>query len=213
MKINTPKALILFLGLAALFWGCAPKQLPPVILSSSPPPEIKLPDGDALFSEAEALYMEDALYAALEKYAEYLDFFPQGSLADAALYKMGLIFACAEDYEKARAAYDELIAKFPESPLALEAMIDTLDLNNQQGKYADTIHAALRIPEESLSSSQIFRKYDLVGDAYMQVNAPEDAFYFYSANFRRAAEPEKDQALKKVKHAVDQLNEFISPAF
>ena len=166
-----------------------------------------MPDGDAIFSEAEERYMDDALDAALGNYAKYLDFYPEGPLADAALYKMGLIFTCQEDFEKARAAYEALIERFPESPLTLEAMIEVLGNNNQQGKYADTIQDAFRIPEDALLSSQLFRKYDLVGDAYMQVNAPEDAVYFYSANFRRATAPEKDRALEKFRLAAEQLNE------
>ena len=201
------QALIIFLALVVLFWGCAPKQRPPVIQPPTQPPEIELPDGDVIFSEAEELYMSDALEAALARYADYLEYYPEGPLADAALHKRGLIYACEEDFEKARLTYEKLIESFPESPLAIEAMIDILEINNQQGKFADTIHDAVRIPEESLFSSQLFRKYDLVGDAYMQVNAPEDAFYFYSANFRRAAEPEKEQTLKKVKDAAEQLNE------
>jgi len=207
MKIKKTRPLIIFLSLALLFWGCARQQLPPVILTPTQPPEIELPDGDAIFSKAEELYMRDDLDAALGKYAKYLDFYPEGPLADAALYKMGLIFTCAEDFDKARVAYEELIDRFPESPLALDAMIEVLDNNNQQGKFAETIHDAFRIPEDSLLSSQLFRKYDLVGDAYMRMNAPEDAFYFYSANFRRAAEPEKERALKKVRLAAEQLNE------
>jgi ABC-type branched-subunit amino acid transport system substrate-binding protein len=207
MKINKTRLLIILLSLALLFWGCARKQLPPVILTPTQPPEIELPDGDAIFSEAEERYMSDDLDAALGNYSKYLDFYPEGPLADAALYKMGLIFTCVEDFEKAQVAYEELIEKFPESPLALEAMIEVLDNNNQQGKYAETIHDAFRIPEDALLSSQLFRKYDLVGDAYMQVNAPEDAFYFYSANFRRAMAPEKERALKKVRLAAEQLNE------
>jgi len=207
MNINTTKALIILLSLALLFWGCARQQLPPVIQTPTQPPEIELPDGDAIFSEAEERYMDDALDAALRNYAKYLDFYPDGPLADAALYKMGLIFSCKEDFENARVAYEDLIARFPESPLALEAMIEVLANNNQQGKYADTIHDAFRIPEDALLNSQLFRKYELVGDAYMQVNAPEDAVYFYTANFRRATEPEKERALKKFKLAAEQLNE------
>jgi branched-chain amino acid transport system substrate-binding protein len=204
MKRN---ALITFLVLAILFWGCARKQLPPVILAPTQPAEIELADGDAIFSEAEELYMNDALDEAVEKYADYLDIYPEGPLADAALYKIGLIYTCTEDFEKARRTYDELIETFPESPLAVEAMIEIMDINNQQGAFADTINDAFRIPEESLFSSQLFRKYDLLGDAYMQVNAPEDAFYFYSANYRRVAGPAKERVLKKIKAAAAQLNE------
>ncbi len=201
------KALITFLALAVLFWGCARQQLPPVILTPAQPPEIELPDGDAIFSEAEELYVNEALDAALQKYATYLEFYPEGPLAEAALYKTGLIYACKEDFEQARLTYEELIEIHPESPLAVEAMIEILDINNQQGKFTDTIDDAIRIPEESLFRSQLFRKYDLLGDAYMQVNAPEDAFYFYNANYRRATGPEKGHVLKKVKDAVAQLRE------
>jgi branched-chain amino acid transport system substrate-binding protein len=208
MKMKPTRSLIMLLSLALLFWGCARKQLPPVILTPAQPPAVELPDGDAIFSEAEERYLDDALDAALGDYLKYLDFYPEGPLADAALYKMGLIFTCQEDFEKARAAYEELIARFPESPLVLEAMIEVLDNNNQQGKYADTIHDAFRIPEDVLISSQLFRKYDLVGDAYMQVDAPEDAVYFYSANYRRATGPEKERALEKFRLAAEQLNEL-----
>ena len=200
------KALIIFLALAVLFWGCAPKQLP-VIVPPAPPPEVELPDGDAIFSEAEELFRKDALDAALERYADYLEYYPEGPLADAALYKRGLIYACQEDFENARPAYEKLIETHPESPLATEAMIDILDIDNQEGKFPQTIEDAVRIPEDSLFSSQLFRKYDLLGDAYLQVNAPEDAFYFYSANYRRAAESEKEPLLEKVKGAAAQLNE------
>jgi len=200
------KALIIFLALAVLLWGCAPKQLP-VIVPPAPPTEIELPDGDAIFSEAEELFRKDALNAALERYADYLDIYPEGPLVDAALYKRGLIYACQEDFENARLAYEKVIETHPESPLATEAMIDILGIDNQEGEFSQTIEDAVRIPEDSLFSSQLFRKYDLLGDAYMQVNAPEDAFYFYSANYRRAAESEKEPLLEKVKGAAAQLNE------
>ena len=149
--------LITFLALAILFWGCAQKQLPPVILTPTQPPEIELPDGDAIFSEAEDLYLDNAFDEALKKYAEYLEFYPEGPLADAALFKIGLIYACDEDFENARLSYDKLIAAYPNSPLAIEAMIEILDINNQQGKFADTIRIcdpnSGRIPFQSASVS------------------------------------------------------------
>lgn len=201
------KAFITFLALAILFWGCAQKQLPPVILTPTQPPEIELPDGDVIFSEAEGLYLDDALDDALKKYAEYLEFYAEGPLADAALFKIGLIYACDEDFENAQRTYNELIATHPNSPLAVEAMIEILDINNQQEKFADTIRYAIQIPEESLFSSQRFRKYDLLGNAYLQTGAPEDAFYFYNANYRQADEPEKARVLEKLKETAAQLNE------
>ena len=201
------KVFITFLALALLFWGCARRQPPVVILPPMPTPEIEFADSDALFSRAEEAYLNGALDEALGTYAEYLEYYPEGPLADAALYNMGFIYACTEEFEKARLAYDELIETHPDSPLALAAMVEILSINNQQGKFTDTIDDARRIPEELLFNEQLVRKYDLLGDAYMQENAPEDAFYFYSANYRKAAAREKLAALQKVKQAAERMND------
>jgi len=201
------KNIIIFLALAIIFWGCAQKQVPLTILTPAQPPEIELPSGDTLFSEAEALYLDEALDEALRKYTVYIDLYPDAPLVDAALYKTGLIHTCKEDFENAEFTYTKLIAAFPDSPLALEAMIEMLDIYNRQERYADTIRFSFDIPEEDLVDSQLFRKYNLLGDAYMGVNAPGDALYFYSTIYHQAGEYEKERMLEKMKYVLALLNE------
>jgi len=200
------KYFITLLVIVFSLWGCAQKYVPPKILTPIEPPEIEIPSGDQLFSEAEDLYLKEFFVKALNRYMTYVDLYKEGPLADAALIKIGSIYTHYEDFDNARSAYRRLISIYPDSPLVLDAMIETLDTYNRQEKYRDTINYSFDIPEETLSSSQMFRKYNLIGDAYMGVDSPADAFYFYSRVYHRAGEFEKNRMLEKMKTVLSQLN-------
>ncbi|MCG6911859.1 MAG: penicillin-binding protein activator [Deltaproteobacteria bacterium] len=198
---------VLFSLLSLIIWGCAKPSVPPVILTPTQPPGAELLSGEAVFSQAEELFLKKSFDEAMEKYRAYLEWYPEGPLADAALYKIGSIQTYREDLDGALATYQTLVESYPESPLTREAMIEVLDIYNRQGRYTDAIDFAFKIAENDLSESQLLRKYVLLGDAHMGVGTPEDAFYFYSAAYRLAGDFEKERLLEKVKAAVAGLRE------
>jgi len=212
LKLTYSFTLLVFM---LFLWSCAQKQVapenrppaaPPEIQTPIKPPEVILPSGDQIFSEAEDLYMKSSFQKAIDKYETYVALYPRGPLADAALSKIGVIHTGLKAYDSARAVYAQLISEYPDSPFKPDAMIETLDTYNQQEKYTETVKFAFEIPEDNLSINQMFRKYELVGDAYAGIQVPSDAFYYYSVVYQQAGGFEKNRIMEKIKSVSAELS-------
>ncbi len=189
-----PIRIIFFVTGVLFLWACVPKMAP-----------VRLDPADALFSRAEKMLQAESYPEALDAYSEYLERFPDRPMADAALMKIGSVYAIFGDNDKARNAYERLIIEYPESIFVPDARIEILTMFYNQGYYEDVIDQAADLIEVSVSGVHLLRAYMLLGNTYMAIGAPRDAVYYYIMAIRQAGEPEKETILITLKNAVRQL--------
>jgi branched-chain amino acid transport system substrate-binding protein len=189
-----PIRIIFFVTAVLFLWACVPKMAP-----------VRLDPADALFSRAEKMLQAESYPEALDAYGEYLERFPDRPLADAALMKLGSVYAILGDNEKARSAYERLIAEYPESIFVPDAGIEMLTTYYNQGYYEDVITEAADLIEVFVSGAHLLRVYVLLGDTYMAIGAPKDAVYYYILAVSQAGEPEKETILITLKDALQHL--------
>ncbi len=186
---------IIFFVIGVLFlWACVPKMAP-----------VRLDPGDALFSRAEKMLQAESYPEALDAYSEFLEKYPDRPLADAALMKIGSVYAILGDNEKARNAYERLMAEYPESIFVPDARIEILTTYYHQGYYEEVIAQAADLIEVLVSRGQFLRVYGLLGDTYMALGAPKDAVYYYILAIGQAEAPEKEPLLITLKDALRHL--------
>jgi ABC-type branched-subunit amino acid transport system substrate-binding protein/TolA-binding protein len=196
--MKTNRTIILLLILWAI-GACA--QKPPV--STEPVP---VGVEDELFVTGENLYAAEDYSAALAAYEAYLSQYPDRPFAPAALMKMGKINTTLGNYAEARHAFRRLISEYPQSPFNPDAQVDILLTFYLQGDYRAVIEQAPEILWSVTSNSHIFRTYALVGDAYLAIGSPMEAFQYYGEAARLATEPEQEAIDQKVKAAIAQLD-------
>jgi len=189
-----------------LVWACASKQPLPPPLKPSLPPEVETIDYENTFLEAEALFAEQSFEDALGKYDFYIQHQPDGVHADIALMRMGNIHVRLSAYESARNTYRILLERYPQSPLVPDTMIAMLDTYVREGKYEDVIRYSFEIPDRQLTPTQRLKKETMTGDAYLAMDSPVDAFYFYSLVYDQSPPLLKDQTLEKLKKVLPHLN-------
>ena len=177
-----------------------------LLLKPSLPPEVETIDYENMFLEAEALFAEQSFEDALAKYGFYIQHQPDGVHADTALKRMGDIHLQLGAYESARNAYRILLERHPQSPLVPDAMIAMLDTYAREGKYEDLIRYSFEIPDRQLTPAQRLKKETMTGDAYLAMDSPVDAFYFYSLVYDQSPPLLKDQTLQKLKEVLPHLN-------
>ncbi len=189
-----PIRIIFFVTGVLFLWACVPKMAP-----------VRLDPADALFSRAEKMLQAESFQEALDAYSEYLERFPDRPMADAALMKIGSVYAIFGDNEKSRNAYERLIAEYPESIFVPDARIEILTTYYNQGYYEEVIAQAADLIEVLVSGGHLLRVYVLLGDTYMALGAPKDAVYYYILAIGQAGEPEKETLLITLKDALRHL--------
>ncbi len=196
MKANRITILFLILWIIG---ACA--QKPPV--STEPAP---MGAEDALFVTGETLFEAEDYPAALEAYEAYLRQYPERPLAPAALMKIGKINTLLGNYAEARRAYRRLIAEYPQSPFNPDAQVDILLTFYLQEDYRAVIEQAPEVLWSIESKPHIFRTYALVGDAYLAMGSPMEAFQYYGEAERLASQLEQEAIDQKIKAAIAQLD-------
>ena len=189
-----PIRIIFFVTAVLFLWACVPQMAP-----------VRLDPADALFSRAEKMLQAESYPEALDAYGEYLERFPDRPLADAALMKLGSVYAILGDNEKARNAYERLIAEYPESIFVPDAGIEILTTYYNQGYYEEVIAQAADLIEVLVSGGHFLRVYVLLGDTYMAIGAPKDAVYYYILAVSQAGAPERETILITLKDALRHL--------
>ncbi len=189
-----PIRIIFFVTGVLFLWACVPKMAP-----------VRLDPADALFSRAEKMLQAESYPEALDAYSEYLERFSDRPMADAALMKIGSVYAIFGDNEKSRNAYERLIAEYPESIFVPDARIEILTTYYNQGYYEEVIAQAADLIEVLVSGGHLLRVYVLLGDTYMAIGAPKDAVYYYILAIGQAGEPEKETLLITLKDALRHL--------
>lgn len=198
MKAKRILQLLLAVVLAGL-WACAPR---PVV---TPGPETAAgPRG--LFLAAQQHYENQEYDAALAAYRSYLERFPEGADADEALLQIGRVFLVRRDYPQARAAFNQVVRKAPDSSAAMEAKIGILEADYGAQRYDRVVELASRLLEEKLSSRSTARVYEILGDTYVAMQLPEDAVYFYNMGAKKADADRKTQLRGKLQVAIQLLD-------
>ncbi|MFP4057528.1 MAG: tetratricopeptide repeat protein [Candidatus Brocadiia bacterium] len=94
---------------------------------------------EALRREAEALVARRELYVAVKVLQSMLARFPEGPQATYALYRLGTCYLWMDDYEEAAEAFAEVLERWPDSELALQACLRMARCNFLRGQPGQSI--------------------------------------------------------------------------
>jgi branched-chain amino acid transport system substrate-binding protein len=196
--MKTCHIIILFYFLL-VFSACV--QKPPVTTEPAP-----IGVEDELFAAAEKMFEFQDYPQSLEAYRAYVNRYPDRPLAPAALMKIGKINSILGHYVESRRAYNRLISEYPRSSFNPDARVEILFTLYQEGAYSAVIEQASDVLRSLDSASHIFRTYALVGDAYLALGSPADAFKYYVEASQISSGLEKEAITQKIKASVAQLD-------
>jgi len=155
-----------------------------------------------LFDSAEQKYQGEAYQKALLLYQTYLEQFPDSEMAPAALLKVGMISVYLEQYEKAIHVFSQVQKRYPHSPYAREAGVGRLAVYYKTGEYEQVTIYAGNVLAQSLARDQRIRVNLIVGDSYLAVKSPLEAYSAYLSALQAAREDEKSKVLLRLKTAI-----------
>jgi ABC-type branched-subunit amino acid transport system substrate-binding protein len=196
MKANR---VIILLYILLVFSACV--QKPPVSTELAP-----IGVEEELFVAAEKMFEFQDYSQALEAYRAYVNQYPDRPLAPAALMKIGKINSILGSYVEARRTYNRLISEYPRSSFNPDARVEILFTLYQEGAYSAVIEQASEVLRSLDSAPHIFRTYALVGDAYLALGSPIDAFKYYVEAQQIASELEQEAITQKIKTSIAQLD-------
>jgi ABC-type branched-subunit amino acid transport system substrate-binding protein/predicted negative regulator of RcsB-dependent stress response len=182
---------ILIITAAIFLWSCMPKVM-----------YEKYDPASQLFSRAEKMFEEKSYEEALVLFNEYLDRFPDRSMAGAALMKMGTIHMALGNNDRARNVYKRIITEYPDSFFVPDARIEIMITYYNQGEYETVIKQAADFLKYAVSRSHVLRTYMLVGDTYLALGSLKDAVNYYTLAYSKAQDPGKKIIITKLKDAV-----------
>ncbi|MBI3756211.1 MAG: tol-pal system protein YbgF, partial [Deltaproteobacteria bacterium] len=94
-----------------------------------------LPSPEALYNEAQNLFMAGRLAEAAEQFAKFIAQHPKHSLADNAQYWIGEVYYSEKDYQKAAVEFKKVFDNYPNENKAPDALLKAgfsyLELNNK----------------------------------------------------------------------------------
>jgi ABC-type branched-subunit amino acid transport system substrate-binding protein len=192
------RIILLFCLLLAL-GACA--QKPPV---TTEPAAIGVED--ELFATAEKMFEFQDYPQSLEAYRAYVEQYPDRPLAPAAFMKIGKINSILGNYVESRRAYNHLISEYPRSSFSPDARVEILFTLYQEGAYSAVIEQSFDVLRSLDSTPHIFRTYAMVGDAYLALGSPIDAFKYYLEARLLASEIEREAINQKIKTSIAQLD-------
>jgi len=193
------KYFILLLSVTLMVWACATK-------TGVAPESEEVGAADALFSSAEVQFAAGVYGEAFLLYDEYIRRYKDQPLAAAALMKIGFIYEANRDYDKARAAYQQIVSAYPSSSFVQDALVEELSTYYRQGRYAEVIQLAPETLQRLNSNLHIFKIYALIGDAYMATESPIDAIDYYARAREFATALEQTAIADKLKEAIARLD-------
>jgi ABC-type branched-subunit amino acid transport system substrate-binding protein len=196
--MKADRIIILFYLLLVL-GACV--QKPPVTTEPAP-----IGVEDELFTAAEKMLEFQDYTQSLEAYRAYVNRYPDRPLAPAALMKIGKINSTLGNYVEARRAYNRVISEYPWSSFSPDARVEILFTLYQEGAYSAVIEQASDVLQSLYSAPHIFRTYALVGDAYLALGSPADAFKYYVEARRMASDLEQEAITQKIKTSIAQLD-------
>ncbi|MGD2037775.1 MAG: penicillin-binding protein activator [Desulfobacterales bacterium] len=191
--------IIILFYVLLVFSACV--QKPPVSTESA-----QIGAEDELFAAAEKMFEFQDYTQSLEAYQDYVYRYPDRPFAPAALMKIGKINSILGRYVESRRAYNRLISEYPRSSFNPDARVEILFTLYQEGAYSAVIEQASEVLQSLDSASHIFRTYAMVGDAYLALGSPADAFKYYVEASQFSSELEKEAITQKIKTSIAQLD-------
>ena len=158
-----------------------------------------------LHAAAESAFRARDYPEAMRLYQGYLRQYPQGPHTTAALMRIAEIQMAEGRYEAARNTYRRLMDRFPDSGLVPDAAVGVLKSFYASGQYKDVIRYADDLLKKVRSPDDIRRLYLVLGDAYMAIDSPINAVYYYSISEQYARYPSRDHR-EKIDRAISRLS-------
>ena len=189
-----PSKIILIFTTVLFLAACAIKPVPERVGPSY-----------ELFSRAENMLQEKSYEKALAGFNEYMERYPDGPMADAALMKMGSIYSILEKYQLALSIYQRLIDKYPNSHFISDARFEIIVAYYKDGEYGKAIELATDFLKHKTSRVQELKTYLLIGDIYKAMDSPKDAVNYYIMALEKSKGTEKDNIIETLKDAVRRL--------
>lgn len=195
--------LSFFIWALGLFLLSACVQRP--IGTSQPPIQPREP-GDELFIEAERLYADNEMDAALDAYIRYAARFPSGRHVDNAFRRMGGIYLKRGQTEEAQGFYQRLLDEYPRSRFAVEARLGLIDILAAGEHWPDAIQAAVQLLAEETEPAVKRQVQERLVGYYQAAGASGDAVLIEYALYRSAPEEEKNRWRTQIIEHIAQLD-------
>lgn len=160
----------------------------------------------ALFQKGEFFFKQKNFDKAIELYLEYMARYPQGAMADAALFKLGLSYSEKSRTDDALNYFNNLIELFPDSPLLIDAQIETLAVYLKQGRFKEIEENAFNLLQNSLHDSQYQRINGILGDSFAAAGDPVKAVQYYDRMLQLSSESSRADSFSRVQSVVERLN-------
>ena len=203
---------ILFLVLSLLVSACAPKkvivtekppQKPPVVRPTVP---VKPDLGDDLFTDAEQLYQNKQIDAALEAYQTYLNRYPAGSWAPDSLLRTGQILLEQGKPAQALRPLQRLSLEYPKSSLSADADLLALQIYLQMNNFTGVIQRAEELLARPLKPETALKIRGILGDALISTGKTRDAMRVWDQAMDQADDEGRNVILKKMEKAAEQMS-------
>ncbi len=192
---------ILVLILVGMLFGCAPTAR-----KHPSPARPSAMESDPLFAQAENLFEQDNLEAALTAYQNYLADKPDGKYAPWALRRMASIYRRQGRRDLALETYKRFEQQFGHSPMAEQVRLEKLSLLMEQENYADVIDGASRMLDKTVSRKSLLQLWSLLARAYSAIGDPADAAYYYHKLWLAPEVTEKDKIESELEAAISRLS-------
>lgn len=183
-------ALVLLMGIGA---ACVPRI------------SIENQSARQLHATAESALRNKDYPEAMRYYEMYLRRYPEGAYTTAVMMRIAEIQMAESRYQAARKSYQRLIDRFPDSSLVSDAAVGVLASFYKARQYKDVIRYADDMLKKVEGPDDVRQVYGLLGDAYMALDSPINAVYYYSISGRYARYP-SDEKRGKIDAALSQLS-------
>lgn len=182
-----------------------------IIGSCGPRPTISpTPDPATLekqqFNDAERLFEAGSYDKALNAYTSFINLYPASEMADTALMKTGTILSALGRPDEAIEAYTRLLRRHPDSVYVPDARMAMMNLQLKTGQYQAVISGEQELLATVTNTPQRVIILESIGDAYLALQSPEDATYYYVQAHHESQKDESDPLLDKVRTAIQELS-------
>ena len=157
------------------------------------------------FNNAEKAFNAGMLDEALNLYEEILKQYPPEDLTAWTYFKTGEIYIIKGNFEEAVKNYDAIVKKFPGNPLHNEARYQLAFCYSRLERYDVSLKIAERLLKKKILPYQRARILTLVGDNFVGLGKPYDAFIYYTKALKKRPCPIlTDDIKKKVVEVIDE---------